>query len=139
MMNNNQLNDNEKKYLQLILSFFDDYRHEIERQINAAKIEREVYTEHLFLYFSYDNFSVKSELPIVASICVKCKDGDVVDLILHRNLAGQVKELEVFSYLFYELDCSKICEGAIINKYLRYENGTERLWELNEGNNQLAL
>ena len=133
MICNEQLNNFEKRYLELVLSFFGEYRDEIVRQINAAKIEREEYSDHLYLGFSYDeHFEAKQKLPGVASISVECEDGDEVDLILHRFTTEFIEELEVLSYLFCELDCDKICKGLVKEKHILKNYFDREIWTFNK-------
>lgn len=139
MITNKNINDNEIKYLNLLLSNFADYAEEIARQISAAKIEREEYSDHLFIYFSYENnFEPKYELPFLLTLGLECTDKNNVDIIL-CNDNGLSSELEVFSNLFAEISCESICNGSVYWKSIYNADGSKTVWTLNKKTQKLEL
>jgi len=140
MITNKHLRSYEIDLINLISSQFENYREEIERQINEAEIGREEYAYHLFLDFSYPNgLEFKKELPWLMSIAVACEDGDEVVLSFHRFRKSYIEELEVYSGLMYDLDVDKICKGRVVYRHFENTNGLSERWELNRETNQLEL
>lgn len=116
MIENKALRENEKKWLEIILSPEFSCKKKLIEQINCAKIIREYTDYYISLQFEVDDrvsrICTKVRVPIELHVF---RAGSAPTLFLLHAINGYVSELEIFNG-----DSSKIDEEGIL-KYARME------------------
>lgn len=104
MIKNKDMTENEKNWLDTLLSKNFQYRKEVINQINSAKVIRKYTEYYLSLKFEIDNKEPPTEIKVRVPIELRLyKQGQVPTQFLLHFMRGYVSELEVFN-----ADSSKI-------------------------------